>query len=687
MVFTFYDYSKYKEQRLNNAHSIGRSTAQDTKEYLDSIFTISNDAANKLAVQFTATYHSEKETRNLIQAEVNRMPFLLGITVAYEPYSIDPEKEFYSVFYNNRKSSFYKIEDMYNYHDSSLITAKWYTQTAITKKPYLSNPYFAEVAKELVIDYSTPLFSTDNDQSKRFIGVVTLSISLDLFTEVVSSYVHGKSGFVFITEQGGEFITHPNRSYILNENIYNQLNNVTIEGSAKKNYAKPSGHINFTSNYTGVQSILYHQTSDITNWKIGVVYSRTDLLGSPKNLERKIIHIALAISILILFVLIVLIKKYFKHSNNFWAISIIISVLFLLNVSVIWIINLDLDYSEELTDRTRVYSDNALKSYVDKKNNEQRLLGKPDYLTIPTGTFIEELLVTDSYNMSVSGKIWQKWPVEHDLKDNKGFHFIQAAPNGRSVLVELLSKDRLDSATWLYTWKFNATLRIFFDYRQYPLDQHYIDIKLIYPDMTDKIMLVPDFESYEALNPSSRPGMSDIIFLPRHRIIASYFSFSSLDMKTFFGQDRVDKNSEFQLLEYVIVIKRRFITPFISFVIPFILGSIIIFFLLYSLNKNKDDKSGVTVMGVVQGMAALFFAMLLAHITIRNKIPTPHITYLETFYIVNYIMTILLILVVVMYSGPTKYKFLDYKDNLLVKVIYWPFLFGLIYVITLIKFY
>ena len=92
-------------------------------------------------------------------------------------------------------------------------------------------------------------------------------------------------------------------------------------------------------------------------------------------------------------------------------------------------------------------------------------------------------------------------------------------------------------------------------------------------------------------------------------------------------------------------------------------------------------------MGVVQGMAALFFSMLLAHITIRNKIPSPHITYLETYYFVIYVLIVLLIIIVVMYSRSDRYKFLNYKDNLIVKAVYWPAFFSMLYIITLISFY
>lgn len=92
-------------------------------------------------------------------------------------------------------------------------------------------------------------------------------------------------------------------------------------------------------------------------------------------------------------------------------------------------------------------------------------------------------------------------------------------------------------------------------------------------------------------------------------------------------------------------------------------------------------------MGVVQGMAALFFSMLLANITIRSRIPAPHITYLETFYVIIYMMILMLIVISVVYIRGKDIKWIHYKENVIVKVIYWPVLYGMIYIVTFTRFY
>lgn len=687
LVFTIYEYNNYFNDRLERGIEKGTSTVVKAKHHLDSISEITTQSVDYLVNLISRENKTPAELENLIKTEASKLSHINGIAVAFAPYAYDERQKLFSVFYQTDKGAFFHAEDYYDYTDSTLSTTEWYTKTVNKLRPILTSPYYGQISSELVIGYSVPIFRNGANGNKILYGVVSYLITPDKFTEVVNSFVNGNSGYIYLTDNKGVIITHPNRSYILNMDVLDYKSDKSENALRDYIMNNKAGYVNYVSPYTSVPSILFFETADLTGWKMAVVYSRADLMGSQNILQRKIINISISISLVLIFLLALLLKVYSLKTKSLWIFSILTSLIFILNVSLIWYIQLNIDYSEELKNTTRVYSNDALASYVDKKNYEGKLLGKSNYLEIPTGLFLEELFVTDSYDMSVSGKIWQKWPVNHDLKDNIGFHFIQAAPGGRSVFVELLSKDRIDSATWLYTWQFSAKLRVFFDYDQYPLDQHYIDIRLIYPDMTDEIMLVPDFASYEVLNPSSKPGMSDVIFLPKHRIIASYFSFSSLDMKTFFGQNRGNSSAEYEALEYNVVIKRRFITPFISFIIPFLLGSAIIFFLIFSLSRKKEENSGVTVMGVVQGMAALFFSMLLANITIRNRIPAPHITYLETFYIIIYIMIVLLIVLVVIYSKSTRFKWLNFRDNLILKVLYWPLLYGMVYVVTLLRFY
>ncbi|MCF6351388.1 MAG: cache domain-containing protein [Cyclobacteriaceae bacterium] len=684
LVWISYDYYKTDTALKKQGKTLSKQACYSVINKLDSVSKIEYDNIQHLSDTLTNNLFSEEQLLKFIVEKGSKNKNLLGITVAFLPNKFLDKEGLYAPFYDLKTEKLLNITDFYDYTNPALKTSVWFTKAINSTKPILTKPYFGEAAQELVVDFAMP-FYTDSIKTEKA-GVVSITISLDNFTEFINSLVVGNTGYAFTYDDNGNFITHPNRDFILHKNLNTLKGNSSIKKLRKK-LKKEEGFLKYKSLYTQVPSIIYYARSKITRWKVAVVFSQADISGDPKVLKQKVIQLAGVSSIFLFLSCCLVFKWYQMETKQLWLASFLISFLFVSNIAVIWLMHLDFDYSQELSNTTRVYDTNELHNYINKKDLDQRSLGHKEYLKIPTGIFIEELEVSESYDMSISGMVWQRWPANHDLKDKVGFHFIQAAPYGRSIKISLLSKDVLEDGALLYTWQFDATLKIYFDYAQYPLDQHYIDIKLIYPDLTDDIMLIPDLDSYEVLNPSAKPGLSDVLFLPKHRIIASYFSFASMDMKTFFGRDRGNGVTEYQLLEYNIVIKRRFITPFVSFIIPALLGAALIFFLLYSLTKDKDDTSGVTVMGVVQGMVGLFFSLLLAHITIRNRIASPNVTYMETFYFAVYIIIILLIVDVVMFSKNRHIKFIQYKDNLIVKLAFWPIWLGVLLIVTLIKFY
>ncbi len=680
-----YNFYQTNNSLKSQGERLSKQACYDVVNRLDSISKIEYDNIKNLSDTLSSRVFSEEELLEFLVEKGSRNVNLLGITVAYLPGKFRGKDGLYAPFYDFKTDKLLNVANIYDYTNSELETSVWFTKGMGATLPILTKPYFAQAAQEIVVDYAIPFYANTSKTEK--IGVISITVSLDNFTELINSLVLGNTGYAFTFDDNGDFITHPNRDFILHKNLNTLGDNRNIKKLKKNLLSKEEGFFRYQSLYTQVPSIIYFARSNITRWKVAVVFSRSDVSGDPGILKQKVIQLGGAISIFLFLSVALIFKWYQLETRQLWLASFTISVLIVLNIAVIWIMHLDFDYSQELSNTTRVYDTHELHNYINKKDLDQHKLGHKKYSKIPTGIFIEELEVSESYDMSISGIVWQRWPEDRDLKDKVGFHFIQAAPYGRSVKITLLSKDKLEDGSLLYTWQFDATLKIYFDYAQYPLDQHYIDIKLLYPDLTDDIMLIPDLDSYEVLNPSAKPGLSDVLFLPKHRIIASYFSFASMDMKTFFGRDRRSGVTEYQLLEYNIVIKRRFITPFVSFIIPALLGAALIFFLLYSLTKDKDDKSGVTVMGVVQGMVGLFFSLLFAHITIRNRIASPHVTYMETFYFAVYIIIILLIVDVVMFSKNRPVKFIQYKDNLIVKLAFWPIWLGVLLILTLIKFY
>jgi len=87
----------------------------------------------------------------------------------------------------------------------------------------------------------------------------------------------------------------------------------------------------------------------------------------------------------------------------------------------------------------------------------------------------------------------------------------------------------------LISWSFKATRREQFDYDRYPLDRQQVRILLWPPDFERNVYLVPDLESYTALDPASLPGLDKDFVLENWEIQRSFFSFRDNRYNTDFG--------------------------------------------------------------------------------------------------------------------------------------------------------
>ena len=95
---------------------------------------------------------------------------------------------------------------------------------------------------------------------------------------------------------------------------------------------------------------------------------------------------------------------------------------------------------------------------------------------IPTGVYIESMKFKGSYDVQVSGYIWQRYA--NDLPQGiepqgikKGF----VMPDASSLRFEEVDRARQGNEE-LITWSFQATMREQFDYHRYPLDRQQIRI-------------------------------------------------------------------------------------------------------------------------------------------------------------------------------------------------------------------
>lgn len=670
------DYAKHRRHRVESCIALGQQAGTRVADALDDeLETIQTRAVAFAGV--VLALESERQLLDRIRAESHALPILLGVTVAFEPGRFGG-RERYAPFFNKSRDEFQFVEDTYDYTSRELATARWYTRVASSRKAQWSDPYYAAAAEAMVVDYGVPLF----DARGELAGVVDYAITLSDFTRIVDSLSVGEAGYGFTYEPGGAILSHPDSQYLL-ENVF-QLRDGKNEAILETMRHDAEGVVRYHSTYTYRLSWFFFRELASTGWKSVLVFSEDDLLGASDQGRRKAIHIVLAVGVLLTAVLLFAFPVTSGTPHRLWWIVAGGSLAIVSNIAFIWYLNVTTDFSLLDRDQERVVNHTVLGKYVSGFDEELHKLTQTRYQTVPTGIYIESYEVT-SFEASLIGRLWMKYPKELVETAPPAFYFPGvSAIESRGLVREVISRVDQDEHV-LVTWKFRATIEQDFSYQQFPFEQNDIRLVILYPDPSKHILLVPDLDGYDILNPSAKPGLDSGIAVPSSETISSFFTFETIDYKTSFG-NRSTNNSH-PALSFNMAAKRIFLNPFIANMMPILIVAIILFIVLHASSNPDDARSGLTTMTVIQSSAGFLFILLLAHVNERNRIQTPEIAYIELFYFSMYVLITLQAGALAMSLQGSGWKLLRYRDHLILRAAFWPVLLSTWLGITLVRFY
>ncbi|MCL1466216.1 hypothetical protein [Argonema galeatum] len=92
-------------------------------------------------------------------------------------------------------------------------------------------------------------------------------------------------------------------------------------------------------------------------------------------------------------------------------------------------------------------------------------------------------------------------------------------------------------------------------------------------------------------------------------------------------------------------------------------------------------------MEVVGSCAGFIFIVILDQIALRGQVAAHGIIYFEYFYFVVYLLILLVAVNSILLNQKKNIWFIQYKDNQLPTVLYWPTLLGILLIITAAIFY
>ena len=684
IVFLGYTYLQNTSQMLEDANENAEAQAKDAAgeigNRLGELITISRSIENDLSSGELQDEQVSARLKNTLQEH----PDLYGVVVAYQPYAYNSTTRLYAPYYvwEEGEPRLIQVEDMYDYtnpdiQDGPHPRTDWYHQPLDEGEGWVE-PYFGTASDTFLALYGLPFYHRNVSSREKIPAGITAAVySLDGVRDMVDSLDMGGTGYGFIITEKGTIVSHPIKKY-LGRNIADlQQTDETLQAITQNIvYGK---HQVIYNTFTDQTSWVFHEPIPSTNWTLGVVFVEDETFSTIKTYQRHLLYTITIAAIAFLFFLSILILGTYK-GNNLWTMAIFFSVLCMVGMSLIWYLALD-DQSGDNSDDVVILDQVGLEVALHKFQNTIVTANESpgELVMVPTGIFLQSLEFSSANNVIVTGYIWQDDPYGNTSGLSLGVIF----PEAEQIQI---SKAYDDGS--VRGWYFWAVLRQPFDYSKYPFDSENVWIRIWNKDFHNNNILVPDLDSYEVIRPDTKPGLENDFVLEGWEVQDSFFSYRINSYNTDFGiEDR--KKSVSPELYFNVGTKRNFMSSFIPDMVPIIVVTLLLFAVLMISTKHeqKKDLYGFNSSTVLAYCAALFFVLVVSHVSLREKLPTDGIIYLEYFYFILYFAILFVSVNSILFASNTKLNFIHFKDNLIVKLLFWPVITMLALGITLVVFY
>jgi len=481
------------------------------------------------------------------------------------------------------------------------------------------------------------------------------------------------------------FILHPNRDFseqqISFDSFLERVESPRALSSIETAFLDPTLTANFVDPDTGIPSRMFFRRIAATNWVLGVVLTDRDVLMPAQTAHRKQINIALVLAISTLLLTIALARIDRDSTRGLW----IVSIVFAGSCILVGIFVIALAMRQQLPDGdnvTRITNWNTLNRFMSEQRRRTLVQREEVPLFIPTGIYIQSAFLEDASNVAISGYIWQRYTIGIHDDVQRGFIMPEAKNStiARAYTIE-------DGDTELVRWNFYATVQQNFEYSKYPFNNERVVIELLHREFTNNIILIPDLASYKLMSPAAKPGLYEKMQLSGWDIGDSYFNYLTESYKTSFGLRDFAGLTNYPNLYFGFNIRKEVMGPFVSNMLPLLVVSILLFAILFLGTRDERYKGSLGfALDVIAACAGFFLVAILLHIGLRRDLAARDIFYLEYFYFVTYAMILYVAVNYVLFTK-TSIRLVQYQDDFIAKVAFWPVSQLALILFTLMVFY
>ncbi len=303
-----------------------------------------------------------------------------------------------------------------------------------------------------------------------------------------------------------------------------------------------------------------------------------------------------------------------------------------------------------------------------------RFAGGTPPMRIPTGIYVQSIVMKGANDVDVTGLVWQRIPESLKGKVKEGI----TMPEATSLA---LSEEyrRAGDGEDVIGWRFRASLREAFAYHQYPFDQQDIWIRLWPREFDRNVMLVPDLAAYQGLEWLDLPGVAGDIILNGWNLVGSYFDYRPGNYNLNFGIREYVGEHGFPELHFNVEVARGFFGPLVSTLIPI---AVISFMMFAGLLATKPGEPW----GAFSSIAGMFMTLILNYGRLRDVFATNDVLYLDYFYWIGYIAAGYVAANALLCGLTAETSIVRRNQNRIPRLLYWPLILGLVFLVTVRQF-
>jgi len=646
-LWNFYSYHVSSANHAAEVLAEKNRRMQNTSKKVDELLNRLQKIAAELSEDFTKNESSRKSPVEHLQRVIEANPDIFGL--GYVDAS--------------------KIMDTNFRQDSQTYVTRW-------DAAHLASSDILTLCRE-------EIHAVSENGDKSVVGYLILDISRQHLQKFLYSMSIGKHGYPFLVASNGLFICHPCENMILEKKTiasYAEQDRIaSLADMSNAIESSISGCFDLHSENTGQSFWGMLAPLKAKDWSLAMMVHKNPIL-QPSQAQQRQLFLALIFIILAATTGLLLIGLSLPASTfkRLWIASLCLSCGLGSGICALWAFNMHYRQYAPINEKPLTDA-SILEQHLDNLDYRMVLGGHSKTIRVPAGIFLQSIDFQTAVNIKVTGYVWQKFNVAEQNDIQEGIVF----PDAQEIVIEK-AYERITGNIRTVGWNFQLVMREGFDYRTYPFDIESVWLRIWPKDFDKNVVLVPDYESYLDDAPEFLPGIDAQLVLPGWQLMKSYFSYYLASYNTNFGIPGYAGLEDFPELRFNVVVRRDFLDPFISIILPLLVVSVLVFILLITCSHKEEVKDlfGFSAGAILSGIAALFFVVIFAQIDLRKTLQVERIMYMDFYYFVIYMIFLLVSINSVLFCSSRKIALIHYEDNLIPKILYWPCILATIFITT-----